>query len=83
MKKSIFWIIAAVCMVVGIAYFILPGDFIPDLIVFVGWLDDLLVNLLTLAGIAVNVCFALGILPLKRKEPEYATGGEYGYYEER
>ena len=83
MKKWIFWIIAAVCVFVGLAYFVFPADFIPDVIAFIGWLDDLVVNLLTLFAMTANVLLALGIFPLRKKEPEFASENEYGYYEER
>ena len=84
-KKKIFWVIAAVCVLIGLAYFVFPADFIPDVIAFAGWLDDIIVNLLTLTAVAANVLFALGIVPIGKGEPEYARDyeDEYGYYEER
>ena len=83
-KKWIFWIIAAVSAFLGLAYFVFPADFIPDVIAFIGWLDDLIVNLLTLVAMSANVLLALGVLPLRKKEPEFARDcGDYGYYEER
>ncbi len=83
-KKWIFWMIAALCVFFGLAYFVFPADFIPDVIAFIGWLDDLVVNLMMLVAMTTNVLLALGVLPLRRKEQEFERDyGEYGYYEER
>ncbi len=84
-KKKIFWVFAVLCVLIGLAYFVFPADFIPDVIAFVGWLDDIVVNILTLTAVAANVLFALGVFPIGRRETEFARDyeDEYGYYEER
>ncbi len=83
-KKWIFWIIVGVCAFFGLAYFVFPADFIPDFIAFIGWLDDLVINLMMFTALAINAGFALGILPFKKKEAEFSESyDEYGYYEER
>ena len=54
------------------------------MIAFIGWLDDMLVNLLTVAALTTNILFGLGVLPIKKKEPEYNKDySDYGHYEER
>ena len=73
-----FFIIAAVCILVAILYFLFPFDAIPDLITLVGWLDDLLVGIFGLAGLTVNILWALGILPA----PGGYAGDDYRKYGE-
>ena len=83
-KKWFFWIVAGVIALLGLGYFVFPADFIPDVIAFIGWLDDLIINLLTLVAMTANVLFALGVLPIRKKEPEFTRDyGDFGYYEER
>ena len=74
-KKHI--IIAVACIVVAILYFLFPVDFIPDLIVFIGWLDDLFVGILGLVGLAVNIIMALSVLPTSAACTGYDGYGEY------
>ena len=76
-KKWMFWLGAAGLALLGLGYFVFPADAIPDFIALIGQLDDLVVNLITLAGIVVNVCLALGWIPLEKKEAEFS-----GYYDE-
>lgn len=42
-KKSIFNIFTLIIAIAIIAYFVLPVDVIPDIIPFLGWLDDVIV----------------------------------------
>ena len=72
-----FWIFAAICVVVVILYVISPIDAIPDLVMVIGWLDDLVVALLGLAGLTVNILFALGVLPAPENNGYCEQYGEY------
>ena len=73
--------IALVCLVAAVVYIVLPVDMIPDIIVVLGWLDDILVSLLGLAAIVVNVLWAIGVLPAPGcYQAEYQDG--YGEYRE-
>ncbi len=74
-----FWAFAAVCAVVAVLYIVIPFDAIPDLVAFIGWIDDLTVSLLGLAGLTVNILLALGVIqnPIAQKEND-----EYGSYQE-
>ena len=81
MEKKNLWWIAALCIVIAVVYFILPVDFIPDLIAGIGWLDDLLVSILGLAGLVVSVLGAFGVLPTAQRtdgwQRDYDNYGEY------
>ncbi len=72
-----FWIFAAICVVVAILYVISPIDAIPDLVMVIGWIDDLVVALLGLAGLTVNILFALGVLPAPGSNGYCEQYGEY------
>ena len=75
-----FWWIAGICLLVAVVYFVLPVDVIPDLIAGIGQLDDLVIGLLGLAGITMNVLWALGVLPAPGQEyaeEQYAGDGYY------
>ena len=74
-----FFIFAALCLLAGILYFIFPFDIIPDLIVLVGWLDDLVVGILSIVGLTVNIFLALGILPSPVGDTDY-NYSQYGEY---
>ena len=83
-KSKRFWVIAIVCIATVLLYFILPIDAIPDIIAGIGWLDDLVFGLLGLAGLLVNVLWALGVLPAPGSSgtnyydtENYAGYGEY------
>lgn len=76
-----FFIFAALCLVVGILYFVFPFDIIPDLIALVGWLDDLVVGILGIVGLTVNIFWALGILP-SPMENTFSNHSQYGEYRE-
>ena len=79
-----FWIIGLLCLAIAIAYFVIPIDMIPDIIAGIGWLDDLVIGLLGLAGIVVNVLWGLGILPApgSNYQDAYSYQDEYGEYRE-
>ena len=79
-----FWIIGLVCLAIAVAYFVIPIDMIPDIIAGIGWLDDLVIGLLGLAGIVVNVLWGLGILPApgSNYQDDYSYQDEYGEYRE-
>ena len=79
-----FWIIGLMCLAIAIAYFVIPIDMIPDIIAGIGWLDDLVIGLLGLAGIVVNVLWGLGILPApgSNYKEDYSYQDEYGEYRE-
>lgn len=84
MDKTKFGLIAGICLIAAVVYFVIPVDMIPDLIAGIGWLDDILVSLLGLAGIAVNLLWAFGILPVPGEN--YGNGDSYyedGYGEYR
>ena len=76
-----FYLIAAGCIVVAIIYFFVPIDFIPDLIVLVGWLDDLLVGILGLVGLTINILWATGVIPAPENNSDN-TNATYGTYQE-
>ena len=42
MENRKLWWVAAICLIIAVVYLVMPIDFIPDLIVGIGWLDDLL-----------------------------------------
>ncbi len=81
MEKKKLWWIAALCIIVAVLYFVLPVDFIPDLIVGIGWLDDLLVSILGLGGLVMSVLGAFGVLPTPQRadgwQKDYDNYGEY------
>ena len=72
-----FWIFAAICVAVAILYVISPIDAIPDLIMVIGWIDDLVVALLGLAGLTVNILLAFGVLPASGNNGYSEQYGEY------
>ena len=79
-KNRKFWWIAGICLLVAVIYVFAPIDVIPDLVAGIGQLDDLVIGLLGLAGIAVNVLWALGVLPapgVEYAQEEYADDGYY------
>ena len=81
MDNKKFWMFAVICILVAALYFILPVDFIPDLIVGIGWIDDLVVSLLGLAGLIVSVLGACGVLPTPQRadgwQRDYENYGDY------
>ena len=81
MENKKLWWVAVLCIIIAVVYFILPVDFIPDLIVGIGWLDDLLVSILGLAGLLVSVLGAFGVLPTAQRadgwQRDYDNYGEY------
>lgn len=81
MKKVVSWIIVGVLFVATVIYFFVPVDIIPDVIALIGWLDDLVINVMSLAVITVNVLFATGVLPVKKKAYQ-SSNDAYGYYRE-
>lgn len=72
-----FWIFAAICVVVAVLYVVSPIDAIPDLVMVIGWLDDLVVALLGLAGLTVNILLALGVLTTPENNGYCEQYGEY------
>ena len=75
-----FWLFAALCLIIAGIYIVSPIDAIPDLIAVIGWIDDILVSLLGLAGLTVNILWATGVL--SAPSPNGYTQGEYGEYRE-
>ena len=68
-------------------YFVVPVDFVPDLIAGIGWIDDLIISICGLGGLVLNICWALGVRPAPGNnddgyEDDYNYDGEYGYYRE-
>ena len=84
MDNRKFWLIAVICILAAFVYFAFPIDVIPDLVAGIGWLDDLVVALCGLAGLLVNVFWALGILPAPGMNRAYEQNmyEEYGEYRE-
>ena len=75
-----FWLFAGLCLVIALAYVFSPIDGIPDFIAVVGWIDDLVASLLGLAGLTVNILWALGMLPAPGSD-RYENE-QYGEYQE-
>lgn len=46
-KKGYTWL-SYVLILVGLAYFLIPIDIVPDAPI-VGWIDDLIINIITIA----------------------------------
>ena len=64
-KARLGWMaIAVLFFLVQAAYVLLPADVIPDVIPVLGWLDDLVVSLISLSAAAAAGSYAM------RKGPE-------------
>ena len=80
--------IAALCFAIAFLYLVVPIDFIPDIVAGIGWLDDAVIGLCGLAGIALNIFWALGVLPAPGGnnyddyEDEEYSGETYGNFRE-
>ena len=58
-----------------------PVEIIPNLLVGIGWLDDLPVSILGLGGLVMSVLGAFGVLPTPprtdSRQRDYDNYGEY------
>ncbi len=83
MEKKIFWIVAAIFVLLGLGYFVFPADFINDLIPLIGMIDDLVINLITLCGAVGSIVGAIYLMKRPTEAPAYDTYESYGdYYEQ-
>lgn len=77
-NKKYYWI-ALVCVVLGILYWVLPIDLLPDFITGIGWVDDLIFGLTGFIGGMVNffIGLGLGVKLTKSAEEKLRWEGEF------
>ena len=63
--------IAVLFFLVQLAYFVMPVDLIPDVVPVLGFLDDLVVTLISLAAAAAAGSYAM---QSKEQEPDQIDG---------